>query len=189
MATPQVHNERAIFNEHVGQPGYLPALWRMGLCALVLFTYPGHAMTMTEDTLVKLRLDDVHPLHGGQNMVIWSDGTALSQVVAWRKDLSRLYEVRYKTGISPEVIGALTRLANAAAATEPPTPRAGFPDEPRPTITATFKSQKSLRLLKWAHQQYPKFDSVYAVLLGEIEKARHTTPIYEGPYDPRGLLD
>ena len=156
---------------------------------IFLFAYPGHAMTMPEDKLVKLRLDDVHPLHGGQNIVISSDGTALSQVVVWRKNLSRLYEIRYKTGISPEVMGDLARLSNAAAATEPPTPRAGFPDEPRPTITATFKSQKSLRLSKWAHEQYPKFDSVYAVLLGEIEKARRTTPIYEGPYDPRGLPD
>ncbi|MEP7151917.1 MAG: hypothetical protein ABI856_09425 [Nitrospira sp.] len=146
-------------------------------------------MTMPEDKLVQLQLDDVHPLHGGQNMVISSDGTALSQIVVWRKDLSRLYEVRYKTRISPEVMGDLARLSKAAAAAEPPTPRAGFPDEPRPTITATFQSQKSLRLLKWANDQYPKFDSIYAVLLGQLERARHTTAIYEGPYDPRGLLD
>ena len=146
-------------------------------------------MTMPEDKLVKLRLDDVHPLHGGQNIVIWSDGTALSQVVVWRKNLSRLYEIRYKTGISPEVMGDLARLSNAAAATDRQRLALAFQTNRGRQITATFKLQKSLRLSKWAHEQYPKFDSVYAVLLGEIEKARRTTPIYEGPYDPRGLPD
>jgi hypothetical protein len=143
---------------------------------------------MPEDKLIKLRLDDVHPLHGGKNMVISSDGTALSQIVTWRKDLSRLHEVRYKTSMSPEVWGDLAKLSNAAAAADPPTARPGVPDEPRPTITATFESQKSVRLLKWANDDHPKFDSIYSVLMGQIEKARRTSPIYEGPYDPRGLV-
>ncbi|HJR75364.1 MAG TPA: hypothetical protein VJ805_00250 [Nitrospiraceae bacterium] len=188
MATPEVQNEHAIFNQSIGQADLLPWLWRIGLYALFLFAYPGDAITIPKDKLVKLRLDDVHPLHGGQNIVIWNDGTALSQVVTWRKDLSRLYEIRYKTGISPDVMGHLARLSNTAV-TEPLPPRAGFPDEPRPAITATLMLRKSIRLSKWAHEQYPKFDSVYTALLAETEKARKTTPIYKGPYDPRGLPD
>ncbi len=189
MATSQMYKERATLNQSIRRPGHLAAAWCIALCALWVVAYPGAAMTMQEDKLIKLRLDDVHPLHGGQNMVISSDGTAMTQVVTWRKDLSKLHEVRYKTSMSPEVMGDLTKLSNAAADSEGPSPRAGLPDEPRPTISATFQSQKSFRLLKWANDQYPKFDRIYAVLLGQIEKARNTTPVYEGPYDPRGLMD
>ena len=189
MATLEQHNEHVTFNQRIAQADFLPGLWGIGLCAFFLLAYPGHAITMAEDRLVKLRLDDVHPLQGGQNIMIWSDGTVLCQVAAWRKDASRLYEMRYKTGISPEAMRHLTRLSTVAAATGPPTPGPGFPDEPRPMITATFMLGRSLRLSKWAHEQNPKFDGVYAALLAEIEKARQTTPIYEGPYDPHWLPD
>jgi hypothetical protein len=56
-------------------------------------------------------------------------------------------------------------------------------------ITSTFESQKSVRLLKSANDDHPNFDSIYSVLMVQIEKARRTSPIYEGSYDPRGLVN
>lgn len=161
----------------------------IGLCALLLFPYPGHTKTMPADTLVTLRLDDVHLLHGGQNIMIWSDGTELCQLVARRKDGSGLYEKRYKLVISPEEVRHLTQVLIIAAAAEPPSPGPGFPDEPRPMITATFLSGKSVHLSKWAHDKHREFDGLYAALLNEIDKAKPTTPMYEGPYDPYWLPD
>ncbi|HET6676354.1 MAG TPA: hypothetical protein VFG71_13500 [Nitrospiraceae bacterium] len=144
---------------------------------------------MSDDTLVTLRLDDVHLLHGGQNIMIWSDGTELFQLVARRQDASGLYEKRYKLVISSEGMRHLTQVLIMAAAAEPPTTRHGFPDEPRPMITATFLSGISLRLSKWADDKHREFDGLYAALLSEIDKGQQTTPIYEGPYDPHWLPD
>ena len=136
---------------------------------------------------MRLGLEDVHPLQGGQNVVLLDDGTEFCQVVTWNRDVSGLYEKRYRTEASSEVMRHLIQTSTAAVSAEPQRPRAGLADEPRPVITAVFKSGKSLRLSKWAHDQYPPFDEIYAELLNEVARAQRTTPIYEGPYEAHGL--
>lgn len=166
----------------------LPGLWRIALSApLCLSSQPTYPTTVQEDNVVLLRLEDVHPLQGGQNIVLLEDGTALCQVVTWKKAVSGLYERRHRSEVSSEVMRHLTQAWIAAVAAEPPTPRPGVADEARPAITAVFKSGKSKRLFKWAHDQYPPFDEIYAGLLSEVERAQRTFPIYEGPYNAHWL--
>ena len=124
---------------------------------------------------------------GGQNIALLGDGTGLCQIVAWRRGASKLYEKRYRIGISRDAMRHLTRVSLLAASTESHTPRVGSPDEPRPVIAAIFRSGRSVRLSKWAHDSLPVFDSIYTALLTEVRKAQQTTPVYEGPYDPHWL--
>jgi hypothetical protein len=163
-------------------------LWTIALSAPAFLSSPlAHTTAVPEDNVVMLRLEDVHPLQGGYNIVVLDSGTALCQVVGRKEDVPGLYEKRYRTDVSSESMRQLTRASIAAVAAEPQRPRPGLADEPRPIITAVFRSGKSMRLVKWAHDRYPPFDEIYAGLLSEVERAQRGSPIYEGPYDAHWL--
>jgi hypothetical protein len=126
-----------------------------------------------------LELQDVHPLFGGEAVLVEGSGACVIRVV--RKG----QEERYSLKLASDEALSLWKLCigNDLLGVEVPQ-RVGVMDEARPEITLRNAAGQTRSVVKWARQKVQGFDSVYEALLKLVDKTETLKPGYEGKYEP-----
>ena len=121
---------------------------------------------------------------GGCDLLVLSNGIAFARVVERPRGESAMREQRFKIRLKSSELAQLRAvLSEHHFSRITIKDRPGIPDETRTVIRVRFSDGQRKEISKWAADNHADFDPIYQHLLGIVNRASKTQPVYSGAVD------